>query len=162
PSQHRGPLRDASFPNDRRPSPSAPRPVALRAAAGAGRLPRPARAPRGRPAGRRQLLPQLRAGQAGAGGHRPEVRLRAPSHQLSEAPGWLAPQPPVELARTRSGLSWFAHRTLALVDCRCAWSGVRNFTRASFFEYHGVSFTLEGPLVGDLVAAYDEAWKQAG
>jgi phosphatidylserine/phosphatidylglycerophosphate/cardiolipin synthase-like enzyme len=82
--------------------------------------------------------------------------------EVNEVIGWLARQPHLEVLRTRNPLASFDHRKLMIVDGNVAWSGGRNFTLASFFEYHDVSFTMDGPLVGDVLARFEEAWHRAG
>ena len=84
------------------------------------------------------------------------------ARQVNEALGWLGTQPNVEVLRTRNAMASFDHRKLALFDGRIAWTGGRNFTLASFFEYHDVSFTVEGPLVHDLSECFEETWKRSG
>jgi cardiolipin synthase len=64
--------------------------------------------------------------------------------------------------RTRNPLAHFDHRKLVVLDGRIAWTGGRNFTLASFFEYHDVSYTLEGPLVADMLRGFEESWEQSG
>jgi cardiolipin synthase len=75
---------------------------------------------------------------------------------------WLSRQPHVEVLRTRNAVARFDHRKLVVADGRVAWSGGRNFTAPSFFEYHDLSFTLSGPLAADTAALFDEFWRQQG
>jgi cardiolipin synthase len=89
----------------------------------------------------------------------PEYRTAAAAN---DALGWLAAQPHVEVLRTRNGLAHFDHRKLVVLDGATAWTGGRNFTLASFFEYHDVSYTLRGPLVRDMADRFETAWHQAG
>jgi phosphatidylserine/phosphatidylglycerophosphate/cardiolipin synthase-like enzyme len=86
----------------------------------------------------------------------------ATAQEVNEVLGWLGRQPHVELLRSRNALACFDHRKLVVIDNHTAWTGGRNFTLASFFEYHDVSFQVDGPLVGDLVVCFEEAWKRAG
>lgn len=86
----------------------------------------------------------------------------ATAHQANEVLGWLGRQPHVEVLRTRNALASFDHRKLVVVDGQSAWSGGRNLTLASFFEYHDVSYQLAGPLVAELSEAFEEAWYNAG
>ena len=89
----------------------------------------------------------------------PEDRTAA---QVNAAVTWLAKQPNVEVLRTRNGLARFDHRKLVVVDGRVAWSGGRNFTISSFFDYHDVSYLLRGPLVDDMAGRFEAAWRDAG
>ena len=73
----------------------------------------------------------------------------ATAREVNEVLGWLGRQPHVELLRSRNALACFDHRKLVVVDGHTAWTGGRNFTLASFFEYHDVSFQVNGPLVGE-------------
>jgi cardiolipin synthase len=76
--------------------------------------------------------------------------------------GWLEQQPHVEVLRTRNELGHFDHRKLVVIDDRLAWSGGRNFTLASFFEYHDLSYVLHGPLVSELACRFEVSWSEAG
>ena len=110
------------------------------------------------------------------GGDGPVVRVLAdgggnlihapPEHKTAaaanDAVGWLARQPHVEVLRTRIGLAHFDHRKLVVLDGGVAWTGGRNFTLASFFEYHDLSYTLRGPLVRDMAYRFETAWHNAG
>ena len=49
-----------------------------------------------------------------------------------------------------------------LVDGRAAWLGGRNFTARSFFGQHDLSFTLRGPLTGELAEMFEKAWQEQG
>ena len=51
---------------------------------------------------------------------------------------WLAKQPNVEALRMHAAAR-FDHRKLVVADGKIAWSGGRNFTAPSFFEYHDLS-----------------------
>jgi phosphatidylserine/phosphatidylglycerophosphate/cardiolipin synthase-like enzyme len=82
--------------------------------------------------------------------------------EANEVVGWLSKQPHVEVLRTRNPLAHFDHRKLVVIDRKIAWSGGRNFTLASFFEYHDVSYTLEGPLVAEMEHGFEETWEQSG
>ena len=68
----------------------------------------------------------------------------------------------VEVLRTRDAFARFDHRKLVLVDGRVAWTGGRNFTRKAFFGQHDLSFTLEGPLVDELVGLFEQFWEDQG
>ena len=57
----------------------------------------------------------------------------------------------VEVLRMCNGFGHFDHRKLVLADGDVAWTGGRNFTAASFFTYHDLSYTLRGPLVAEMV-----------
>ena len=74
----------------------------------------------------------------------------------------LAQWPNVEVIRTRNPFGLFDHRKLVLADGRLAWAGGRNFTHHSFFEQHDLSFTLAGPLVGELQDLFDASWREQG
>src|SRR5439155_4567505 len=86
----------------------------------------------------------------------------ATASEANEVLGWLGKQPHVEVLRTRNPLAHFDHRKLVIVDGRTAWTGGRNFTLASFFEYHDVSYRLDGPLVADMVDCFEEYWRRWG
>ncbi len=75
---------------------------------------------------------------------------------------WLSHQPYVEVLRTRNAVARFDHRKLVLADGRLAWSGGRNFTGPSFFEYHDLSYTVSGPLAGEMADAFEEFWHEQG
>jgi cardiolipin synthase len=75
---------------------------------------------------------------------------------------WLAQQPHVEVLRTRNAAARFDHRKLVVADGALAWSGGRNFTSASFFENHDLSYTLSGPLATDMADLFDEFWRHQG
>src|SRR5262245_7545063 len=89
----------------------------------------------------------------------PEMKTAA---QANEGFGWLMRQPHIQVLRDRNGLGHFDHRKLVLVDDQVAWSGGRNFTLASFFEYHDLSYVLRGPLVRELAGRFEESWRDAG
>jgi cardiolipin synthase len=74
----------------------------------------------------------------------------------------LAEQPYVEVIRTRDAWLRFDHRKLVVADGRVAWSGGRNFTAPSFFEAHDLSFTLVGPLAGELETRFERYWHEQG
>jgi cardiolipin synthase len=75
---------------------------------------------------------------------------------------WLARQPHVEVLRTRNPFARFDHRKLVVVDDRVAWTGGRNFSQQSFFSQHDLSFTLTGPLVGELATCFERFWQEQG
>jgi cardiolipin synthase len=89
----------------------------------------------------------------------PEAKTAA---QANEVLGWLIQQPHVQVLRNHNGLGHFDHRKLVVVDDEVAWSGGRNFTLASFVEYHDVSYLLHGPLVGDMVERFEKSWQENG
>jgi cardiolipin synthase len=74
----------------------------------------------------------------------------------------LARQPYVEVIRTRNAAARFDHRKLVVADGRLAWSGGRNFTAPSFFEYHDLSYTLAGPLAGEMAEVFEDFWREQG
>ncbi len=86
----------------------------------------------------------------------------ASTAQVNRVVTWLAKQPNVEVLRTRNAAARLDHRKLVVADGRLAWSGGRNFTAESFFEYHDLSYTLSGPLASDMAKLFDEFWKQQG
>jgi cardiolipin synthase len=88
--------------------------------------------------------------------------VEAPACVANGAVCWLARQPYVELLRTRNPFGRFDHRKLVLIDGREAWSGGRNFTHMAFCEWHDLSFTLSGPLAGDLATVFEESWHEQG
>jgi cardiolipin synthase len=75
---------------------------------------------------------------------------------------WLAHQPYVRVIRTRNPFCRFDHRKLVLIDGRLAWSGGRNFTWGAFFKAHDLTYTLTGPLTGQLAERYERFWKSQG
>lgn len=75
---------------------------------------------------------------------------------------WLAQQPYIELIRIRNPLAHFDHRKLVLIDGQSAWAGGRNFSRPAFFARHDLSFTLQGPLVAQLQANFEQYWRDQG
>jgi cardiolipin synthase len=75
---------------------------------------------------------------------------------------WLARQPHVEVLRTRNPCARFDHRKLVLADGGEAWTGGRNFTHASFFGQHDLSFTLGGPLAAELAETFERFWQEQG
>jgi cardiolipin synthase len=75
---------------------------------------------------------------------------------------WLAAQPYVQVLRTRNGCARFDHRKLVLVDGQAVWSGGRNFTQKAFFGQHDLSFTLAGPLAGELAETFECSWAEQG
>src|SRR5262249_43930055 len=89
----------------------------------------------------------------------PEKKTAA---QANAVFGWRLPQPHNPGLRDPHGLGDFDHRKVVLVDDQVAWSGGRNFTLASFFEYHGLSYVLRGPLVRELAGRFEESWRDAG
>jgi phosphatidylserine/phosphatidylglycerophosphate/cardiolipin synthase-like enzyme len=90
---------------------------------------------------------------------RPETATVA---EVNRVVCWLARQPNVHVLRTRNGWARFDHRKLVLVDGREAWSGGRNFTRKAFFGQHDLSFTLAGPLAGELAGTFEHSWTEEG
>lgn len=82
--------------------------------------------------------------------------------EVNEALHWLADQPHVKVIRARNPLARFDHRKLMLVDDRIAWTGGRNFTMTSFFDYRDVSFTVEGELVHEFRKRFEQAWTRTG
>jgi cardiolipin synthase len=91
-------------------------------------------------------------------GHPPE----ASAAQLNRVVCWLGQQPHVEVVRVRNPFARFDHRKLVVVDGCRAWSGGRNFTYEGFFVDHDVSFTVAGPLVGDLESCFELCWREQG
>jgi cardiolipin synthase A/B len=87
---------------------------------------------------------------------------KATSAEVNRVVCWLARQPHVELVRTRNPVARFDHRKLVVADGRLAWSGGRNFTQPSFFEYHDLSYTLAGPLAGEMATLFEDFWKRQG
>lgn len=75
---------------------------------------------------------------------------------------WLARQPHVQVIRTRNPFFRFDHRKFVLIDGRLAWSGGRNFSRPSFFDAHDLTYTLSGPLTGELTSRYEQFWQEQG
>jgi cardiolipin synthase len=75
---------------------------------------------------------------------------------------WLARQPHVQIIRIRNPYFRFDHRKIVLVDGRLVWSGGRNFTHEAFFEAHDLTYTLTGPLTGEMATRYDGYWKEQG
>ena len=75
---------------------------------------------------------------------------------------WLSNQPHVRVIRGRNAFAQFDHRKLVLVDEQIAWSGGRNFTLSSFFEYRDLSYTVRGPILAELRATFARAWKRSG
>jgi cardiolipin synthase len=82
--------------------------------------------------------------------------------EVNRVVSWLAQQPYVEVLRTRNPFFRFDHRKLVLADGRVAWTGGRNFTYPAFFKQHDLSFTLQGPLVDELQACYEQFWSEQG
>jgi cardiolipin synthase len=74
----------------------------------------------------------------------------------------LAHTPYVEVIRARDPFGRFDHRKLIVVDGRVAWTGGRNLTERAFFGQHDLSLTVAGPLVADLQACFDAAWRHEG
>jgi cardiolipin synthase len=85
----------------------------------------------------------------------------APAH-LNRVVCWLSRQPYVEVVRIRNPFARFDHRKLVVVDGRHAWTGGRNFTYEAFFVDHDLSFTVEGPLVDELEACFEQCWREQG
>jgi cardiolipin synthase A/B len=86
----------------------------------------------------------------------------APDGRLNRTVAALAHHPAVEVVRIRNPFACFDHRKLVLVDGQVAWTGGRNFASSAFFKHHDLSFTLTGPLVGDLQQCFDDFWKEQG
>ena len=86
----------------------------------------------------------------------------APVADVNRVVCWLARQPYVEVLRTRDPCARYDHRKLVLVDGRAAWTGGRNFTQDSFFGQHDLSFTLDGPLAGELAETFERFWREQG
>lgn len=82
--------------------------------------------------------------------------------EANRAVSWLAQQPHVEVRRTRNAFARFDHRKLVLADGCLAWAGGRNFTANAFFQRHDVTFTVAGPLAGDLQALFERFWREQG
>ncbi len=82
--------------------------------------------------------------------------------KLNRVVCWMAQQPHVELIRDRSPLAHFDHRKLVLIDGHTAWAGGRNFTEAAFFQRHDISYTVQGPLVGEWQSMFENYWRQQG
>jgi cardiolipin synthase len=74
----------------------------------------------------------------------------------------LAHKPYVEVIRIRNPFARFDHRKLVLVDGQIAWTGGRNFASSAFFKYHDISFTITGPLVGELQQRFDDYYLEQG
>ena len=86
----------------------------------------------------------------------------ATASEVNRVVCWLAKQPHVEVLRTRNPNVRFDHRKLVVADGRLAWSGGRNFTQPSFFEYHDLSYTLAGPLAREMSTLFEDFWKRQG
>jgi cardiolipin synthase len=86
----------------------------------------------------------------------------ATASELNRTVCWLASQPHVELLRTRNPYSRFDHRKLVVADGRVAWSGGRNFTQSAFFTAHDFTYTLAGPLAGQIAELFEEFWRDQG
>lgn len=117
----------------------------------------------------RRLAERARAGVAvrvlvdGGGnllqGHPREATAR----EVNAVECWLSAQPGVALIRTRDPWARFDHRKLVVADGQVAWTGGRNFTDTSFWKAHDLSFTVAGPLAGEMDAVFEAFWqKQAG
>lgn len=78
---------------------------------------------------------------------------------VNRALATLARHPHIEIVRIRNPFARFDHRKLVLIDGRLVWSGGRNFSGASFFEYHDVSFVVDGPLALQLQERFDHDWR---
>jgi cardiolipin synthase A/B len=75
---------------------------------------------------------------------------------------WLARQPHVAVVRTRNPAFRFDHRKLVVADGRLAWSGGRNFRDESFERDRDLSYTVAGPLAGELAEMFDAYWAEQG
>ena len=82
--------------------------------------------------------------------------------QVNEVVCWLAAQPHVQVFRTRNPFCRFDHRKLVIIDGRLVWSGGRNFTHESFFVARDLTYTLVGPLTGELATRFDNFWQEQG
>jgi cardiolipin synthase len=75
---------------------------------------------------------------------------------------WLSRQPGVEVIRTRNPFGHFDHRKLVVADGRWAWSGGRNFTAQDSGPSRDVSYTLGGPLAGEVADIFERFWREQG
>jgi phosphatidylserine/phosphatidylglycerophosphate/cardiolipin synthase-like enzyme len=82
--------------------------------------------------------------------------------EVNGAVCWLAHQPGVELIRIRNPCAHFDHRKLVLIDGHTAWTGGRNFTQSGFFVRHDLSLTMQGPLVAQWQAMFENYWREQG
>ena len=82
--------------------------------------------------------------------------------EVNRAVCWLARQPHVRLLRTRNPAFRFDHRKLVVADGRVAWSGGRNFLQTSFERDHDLSYTVGGPLAGQMAGVFEEFWQNQG
>jgi cardiolipin synthase len=86
----------------------------------------------------------------------------APEGHVNRVIAELAHHPHVQVVRIRNPFGHFDHRKLVLVDGCVAWTGGRNFSASAFFKHHDLSFTLTGPLVGELQDRFDAFWQEQG
>jgi cardiolipin synthase A/B len=86
----------------------------------------------------------------------------ASTAEVNETVCWLARQPYIELLRTRNPFGRHDHRKLVVADGQIAWTGGRNFTERAFVQRHDVSFSLTGPLVGELEERFERFWHDQG
>lgn len=82
--------------------------------------------------------------------------------QVNRAVTTLARNSYVEVVRTRNPYARFDHRKLVLADGVIAWSGGRNLVARAFREQHDLSFTVAGPLAGDLAEIFERFWREQG
>ena len=86
----------------------------------------------------------------------------ASTAEVNAAVCWLAAQPCVSVIRMRD--PWFRldHRKLVVADGCVAWSGGRNFVDSAFFEAHDLTYTVRGPLAGQMAETLREVLATAG
>jgi cardiolipin synthase len=82
--------------------------------------------------------------------------------EVNRALCWLASQPHVTVIRTRTPFMRFDHRKLVLADGWLAWTGGRNFTENDFQQRRDLTFTVTGPLVGQMQECFEECWREQG
>jgi cardiolipin synthase len=92
----------------------------------------------------------------------PPTERRVTAGEANAVVCWLARQPGIEIVRIRNPFGHFDHRKLVLIDGQAAWAGGRNFSHASFFVRHDVTFTLLGPLVTQLQEGFENYWRDQG
>jgi cardiolipin synthase A/B len=86
----------------------------------------------------------------------------ATTAEVNAAVCWLAAQPCVTVIRTRDPCYRLDHRKLVVADGCIAWSGGRNFVDAAFFEAHDLTYTVTGPLAGQMASLFDDYWERQG
>jgi cardiolipin synthase len=86
----------------------------------------------------------------------------ASTAEVNAAVCWLAAQPCVSVIRTRD--PWFRldHRKLVVADGCVAWSGGRNFVDSAFFKAHDLTYTVRGPLAGEMADLFENFWRGQG